>query len=131
MPPTTAWSLSEGDGRACLLQAPFVALSSMVAERGAPMSSSLWLRRTVVAGIAIHVCGVLRRGSSRICHTADVVVERAEWGAGISAAIVTSTAGVLAVRRTGARPLLAVGFMVMPSLYALLARYTSLEFTLT
>ena len=54
----------------------------------------------------------------------DVV--RLEWAGALTLGLVTATGGALAVHRCGGRPALAVGFLLMPSVYVTLATRESL-----
>ena len=106
-----------------------LAVSSLLAEQRTfrRLTMEGVLRRSVVAGVAIHCCVVLQQGARQrhraLCGGAarDETLERAEWAAGLSAGAIVQGVGALAVRRAGARPVLAVGFLVMPSFFVTLA----------
>lgn len=59
-------------------------------------------------------------------HRSMTAVDRIEWAASSLVATSVAAAGVLGVQRAGGRPLLGVGFLIMPAFYSALATRESL-----
>ena len=102
-----------------IAHAPALAFASILRDP-VPIFSRVLLR-SLGMGVAIHLSTVLQRSTKCHLQNTDVVVERAEWAAASSAGTVTAVAGAVAVHRAGARPLLAVGFLLTPAVYVTLA----------
>ena len=88
----------------------FVPASSLLAQRV--------LGATAVFQTAQFLSGAALRG---LHERSTLSIVRAEWTASVSAGLATAAGGGYFVRRMGGRPLLAIGFLVMPSLYVTLS----------
>ena len=109
-----------------IAHAPAVSLISIVRERSATVSRADLLRRfayrTTAAAATIHASTLAQRWAARACGSASTSrLEHVEWASGIAAGASTVAFGSLAIHRAGSRPILAIGFLMVPAVYMTLA----------
>ena len=115
-----------------LLHASALALGSVLIDvkrnysglRTASRPHLAWLlaQRVLGATAVFQTAQFLSGAALRGLHERSTLsIVRAEWTASVSAGLATAAGGGYFVRRMGGRPLLAIGFLVMPSLYVTLS----------
>ena len=115
-----------------LLHASALALGSVLVDvkrnysglRTASRPHLAWLlaQRVLGATAVFQTAQFLSGAALRGLHERSTLsIVRAEWTASVSAGLATAAGGGYFVRRMGGRPLLAIGFLVMPSLYVTLS----------
>ena len=78
----------------------------------------LFAQRAIGAAAVVSASDFATRWARTSLQTANnESIVRGEWGASVAAGAITFGGGMLGVRKFGGRPLLGMGFLVMPSLY--------------
>ena len=92
--------------------------------------AAIVIKRALVAVIVVRASEYIGCAAINFTrHRSMRAVDRMEWAASSLVATSVAAAGVLGVRRAGGRPLLGVGFFVMPAFYAALATRETLVIT--